>query len=93
MKINPVAPQVLLKNYSSNKTQMVQQVSTQKMDQVEFSGGAQSFADAVRSVKEAMQAESSGDAKRIGDLRKQIQDGTYQVSGREVAEKMIKDLF
>lgn len=57
-------------------------------DRVELSGGLRQ----VEKLAEAIAAMPAGDAEKIASIKRRIEDGTYNVSGHEVAEKMLRSM-
>ncbi|MCL6589537.1 MAG: flagellar biosynthesis anti-sigma factor FlgM [Firmicutes bacterium] len=67
------------------KTNIHEVTSVKKTDVLELS----SRAHELQFVREQVLKSPDVRADRIGELKKQIQEGAYQVSGSEVAHKMI----
>ena len=95
MKINPINNPNILKAYGKNK---VGQPSVGKAadgrDEVSFSQAAVSFSKALAEVRERVHQAPPADRQALlEDLSARIQSGQYQVSGEDVADKMIADIL
>lgn len=97
MKINPVNNPNILRSYTKNQAAPVQKTTAKSgMDEVSFSQEALSFAKTMAEVRESMapQAPASADRQeKLNALSERIRSGQYQVSGEDVAEKMVADIL
>lgn len=90
MKINPVSSQNVVNSYKEKKTAQVQAADYGKVtDTVELSEGAKSFASVIRDVQKGLDVRTPAENQRYAEIARQIKEGTYQVSGQKVAEKML----
>lgn len=60
-----------------------------KREEVSISSASMDFSKAA----EMMEKESPERARRIQEIQKEIQEGTYQVDSAKVAEKMLQDIL
>ncbi len=94
MKINPILTSTLVQNYErSNRVKSDSAVYAPKADSVELSDSAVSFGNAVREAKKEGGADSAERAKRVADLKHQIQSGSYHVDSGEIASKMVSGML
>lgn len=87
MIISTQQVQSILKLQSSfvNKNRNLESIAVSKMDTLELSGRAQE----MKLAKEMVLKSPEVRADKILELKKLIQEGNYQVSGNEIASKMI----
>jgi len=91
MKINSITPKDLYGVYN-NKPQgkpAVTSKESKQTDRVELSEDAIAFSAAMKAAKESMETPDINRSKRIDSIKKQIDAGTYSVSGEKIAEKML----
>ncbi len=94
MKINPILTSSLVQNYErANRVKGGSGVYAQKADSVELSDSAVSFGNAVREAKKEGGADSAERAKRVADLKQQIQSGSYHVDSGDIASKMVAGML
>ena len=90
MKINSVPQSGMVERYREQSIQKTAQTPVKtEADRVEFSGGAKSFSSVFNEVKAEMDTVSEKESARFELISKQIQDGTYKVSSRDIAGKML----
>ncbi len=94
MKINPILTSSLVQNYEkANRVKSGSAVYAQKSDSVELSDSAVSFGNAVREAKKESGADSAERAKRVKELKTQIQSGSYHVESADIASKMVSGML
>ena len=94
MKINPILTSSLVQNYErANRVKGGSSVYTPKADSVELSDSAVSFGNAVREAKKEGGADSAERAKRVDELKQQIQSGSYHVESSDIAAKMVSGML
>ena len=94
MKINPILTSSLVQNYErANRVKSGESVYAQKADSVELSDTAVSFANAVREAKKDDGADAAERAKRVDELKRQIQSGSYHVASEDIAAKMVAGML
>lgn len=93
MKIDPVFGQQAIHKYQKVQ-QPVSAPSTyaQKSDELDLSTNAVSFASVLKAAKAAEFVRSPQENMRLSEISKQIENGTYQIEGRKVAEKMLESI-
>lgn len=90
MKIYDVSKvQRVMKAYDKNikKTEKVNK-STFKEDKIEISDEARYIQTAMKAFKELPDVRDD----KVKDIKKEISEGTYNPSAKDVVEKMLKDL-
>ncbi len=90
MKIDSITPKKIYGTFS--KVQEKPEVTAKKTsasDRVELSKEAVTFSAAMKAAKQSMGTNDVDKAKRIETITKQIKDGSYNVSGEDIAEKML----
>lgn len=93
MKITNISTNVI-SNYSKiNKVMLTAKTpSAPSSDKIELSSDALVFANAIREVNSVSQKSTQEKAERINLITQQIKDGTYQVSPKAVADKILLNL-
>ena len=92
MRINSIPPQNLYCQYIYVKDKAADPPKyTSGTDKVELTKEAKSFSAALKAVKESIDTQNLSETKKIEKIKQQITDGTYNVSGYKVAEKMLDD--
>ncbi len=90
MRINSVPPNDLLSKYVHVREKTaVSQPKKAGFDRTELTSEAQTFSASLRAVKEAMQSHAPERQERIRQIAEQIRQGTYEVSGQDVAKKIL----
>lgn len=90
MKINSVPQSGMVERYKEQAIQRTTQVPAKtETDRVELSGGAKSFSTVFNEVKAGMDTVTEKESARFELISKQIQEGTYKVSSRDIASKML----
>lgn len=76
--------------YQANSTARYNQMNkTASKDSLEISSMAKDIQTALNAVKQSEDIR----ADRVNELKKQIDSGTYQVSNKEVADKLVERFF
>jgi negative regulator of flagellin synthesis FlgM len=90
MKINRVPSSKIISQYIHVKgNATTQSSSAQKSDKVELTDKSQTFSAALKEAKKAFGTRSTEELNRIQEVKQQVSDGTYNVSGEDVAAKML----
>lgn len=90
MKINSIAPKELYYQFVYAKEKpSIPAAAKSGTDKVELTDQAKTFSATLKAAKEAMSADNSAHASRIESIKQQIQNGTYNVPGIKVAEKIL----
>jgi anti-sigma28 factor (negative regulator of flagellin synthesis) len=90
MKINGIPPSNVINQYihvrenlpTSNKV-------NQPADKVELTKESQTFSAALKEAKKAVETRTPAELKRIEDVSKLVREGNYNVSGEDVAAKIL----
>ncbi len=94
MKINPIITSSLVQNYErANRVKSGSAAFAQRADSVELSDSAVSFGNAIREAKREGGPDSAERAKRVADLKRQVQSGSYHVNGDDIASKMVAGML
>ena len=92
MKINSISQQIHIGKYTRNiRMQDVQEI-TQGKDKVELSDSAVSFAAAMKNAGATNITRSISELNEMQEIKQQIKDGTFDVSGKDIADKMLKGM-
>ncbi len=75
-------------NVPSEKSKNASNVNqAQKQDAVEISGKVKDTVSITKQLKELPDVRS----EKVEELKKQVESGTYNVSGKDIAEKIVKN--
>lgn len=90
MKINSVPQSGMVECYRKQAIQRTTQAPAKaETDKVELSGGAKSFSSVFNEARAAMDTVSENESARFELISRQILEGTYRVSSRDIAGKML----
>lgn len=90
MRINSIPPKELYYQYVHVKDKGAPVVSQNlTADKVELTSDAKMFSAALKAAKDTIDVRSPEQSNRIEEIRQQINNGTYSVSGYKVAEKIL----
>jgi len=89
MRINSIPPKELYYQYVTVREKPAAVQPYQATDKVELTSEAKTFSAAFKAAKEAMETRSPAELNRIEQVKQQVRDATYSVSGFSVAEKML----
>lgn len=89
MRINSVPPKELYTKYIHVKKKVTPQHSQSKTDKAELTTDAKTFSTALNAAKEAIKVRTPQELERINRVKAEIENNTYNVSGREVAKKIL----
>ncbi len=90
MKIDSISTNRIYTNLI--KIQEKPQISynhTTGSDRVEFSKEAVTYTTALKAAKQAMETTDADRLRKINTIKQQIESGTYNVSGEDIAEKIL----
>jgi negative regulator of flagellin synthesis FlgM len=59
------------------------------VDKLELSKEAVAFSAALKAAKQAMETSEPGRLQKLNQIKQQIENGTYTVSGEDIADKML----
>ncbi len=89
MRINSIPPKDLLNNYTRVRERATVEKPASFAEKAELTSEAKTFTAALKAAKEAVEAEPANNQRRIEEISRKIADGTYCVSGEDVARKML----
>lgn len=89
MRINSVPPKELYTKYIHVKKQVAAPKPQSKTDKAELTTDAKTFSTALSAAKEVIKSRAPHELERISRVKAEIENNTYNVSGREVAKKIL----
>lgn len=89
MRINSIPPKELLNSYARVREKVDVEKPAPFAEKAELTSEAKTFTAALKAAKEAVETEPANNQRRIEELSQKIADGTYCVSGEDVARKML----
>lgn len=90
MKIDSVQQSGRVEGYKKVPSrQTVESGVSEVSDRVEFSFDATSFSSVFNAVKDDMDSRSQAEKDHIAQIASQVEAGTYKVSGKDVADKIL----
>lgn len=91
MKINPSQIAKAMEIYKAQKPSAIrsEKKDGQKKDELVLSDRAQAF----QLARKAMHKDDGVDRSRVEKLKRQIEAGEYNVSSRDIADKIVSDLL
>lgn len=93
MKINSISQQIHIAKYTRNIKMQDVQKSVQDKDKVELSDSAVSFAAAMKNASGTNITRSASELDEMQQIKQQIKEGTFDVSGKDIADKMLKGMI
>mgnify|MGYP000961827036 CR=1 FL=1 len=89
MRINSIPPKELLNSYTRVRERVNVEKPSTNAERAELTSEAKTFTAALKAAKEAVEMEPINNKSRIEAISQKIADGTYSVSGEDVARKML----
>ena len=89
MRINKVPSSKLIHQYMHVRESVQPQSANQGSDKVELTSESQTFSMAFKAAKDAIATRPQRDANRATQIKQQLQDNAYSVSGYEIAKKIL----
>ncbi len=90
MKIDSITPKEIYGAYSKVQGKhAAKPAETSKTDRVELSDEAVAFSEALKAAKQALETNDADRIKKINEIKQRIDNGSYSVSGEDIAEKML----
>ena len=90
MRIDSVNQQLMIKKYMSGaRIKEDQSKSAPAKDKVELSDSAVAFASAMKTARGVELTRSAEELKEIEEITQQVREGTFNISGRDIADKML----
>jgi len=90
MRIDPITPKGMDKQYKFVQGKTDDQTKgVSSVDKAELTEDAQVFSSALKAAKETLTERTPEQVGRIEQVAEQIKNNTYNVSGRDIAKKML----
>lgn len=89
ININSIPPKELLNKYVHVREKASTEAQNPATDKAELTSEAKTFSSALTAAKEAMQISTPQQIQHVSEVRQQIENRTYSVSGEEVAKKIL----
>ncbi|MGI6192277.1 MAG: flagellar biosynthesis anti-sigma factor FlgM [Christensenellales bacterium] len=88
MRINSIPPKDLISSMRVRERFIVDKPASHA-ERAELTSEAKTFTAALRAAKEAIEMEPAANQRRVEEIAQRIANGTYHVSGTDVARKML----
>jgi len=88
MRIDSISPKDLLSQYGRIRGKAEVEGPASSMDKVELTGEAKTFSAALKAAKDAIETRTPEEQRHVEEVKKKIAEGTYSVSGEDVAQKI-----
>ncbi len=88
MRIDSISPKELLNQYGRIRGKTETENPASSVDKAELTSEAKTFSAAFKAAKEAMETQSPERQSRLEEVSRKVADGTYSVSGEDVARKI-----
>lgn len=89
MRINKVPSSKLINQYIHVRESAKPTPRSQGADKVELTNESQTFSMAFKAAKDAIANRPQQDADRAAQIKQQLQDNAYSISGYEIAKKIL----
>lgn len=89
MRIYSIPPKELLNNYSNVRQRVTLEKASGPVDKAELTSEGLTFSAAFKAAKAAEEVSSATSQSRIEAISQKIAEGTYSVSGEDVARKLL----
>ena len=89
MRIDSIPPKELLNRYVHVRERAVVEAPVSGIDEAQLTSEAKTFSAALKAAKEAIETRSPEEIRHIQEVAQKINEGTYSVSGRDVAAKIL----
>ena len=89
MKIDPVSQQIMIKKYTANVRVQDASAKSALKDKVELSDSAVTFSAAMKAAGAIAGGRDTEQLREIKEIAMQVRAGTFNIPGREIANKMI----
>lgn len=89
MRIDSIPPSEMLSRYSRIKGKASTDDNVSMTDEAELTSEAKTFSTALKAAKTSMETRTPEQQAHIDEVAQQVKDGTYSVSSRKVAEKIL----
>jgi anti-sigma28 factor (negative regulator of flagellin synthesis) len=88
MRIDSVSPKDLLLQFGRVRGKAEMGSPASSMDKAELTSEAKTFSTAFKAAREALESQAPERQRHVEEVAKKIADGTYSISGEEVARKI-----
>jgi anti-sigma28 factor (negative regulator of flagellin synthesis) len=88
MRIDSISPKELLSQYSRVREKTEIETPAPSADKAELTSEAKTFSAAFKAAVEAMETQPPEREQHLAQIAQKIADGTYYVSGEDVARKI-----
>lgn len=89
MRINSIPPKELYNKYIHVHEKSTPDQAKQATDKAELTSEAKTFSAALKEANKAMDVRTPEELARINQVADQVNNNTYFVSGKQVAEKIL----
>jgi len=89
MRIDSIPPNELLSRYSRIKGKASSDDDISVTDEAQLTSEAKTFSTALKAAKASMETRTPEQQAHIDQVAQQVNDGTYSVPSRKVAEKIL----
>jgi anti-sigma28 factor (negative regulator of flagellin synthesis) len=89
MRIESIPPSELLSRYSRIRGKVSADDGISVTDETQLTSEAKTFSTALKAAKASLETRTPEQQAHIDQVAQQVKDGTYSVSARKVAEKIL----
>jgi anti-sigma28 factor (negative regulator of flagellin synthesis) len=89
MRIESIPPNELLSRYSRIRGKTSADDDITMADETQLTDEAKTFSTALKAAKASIETRTPEEQAHIDQVAQQVKDGTYSVSSRKVAEKIL----
>lgn len=94
MRIDSVNQQLMIKKYMSGaRIKEERSKAAPAKDKVELSDNAVAFASAMKKARGVEFMRTEAELREIEEITRQVRDGTFNISGRDIADKMLDTMI
>ncbi len=73
----------------TNKNNIQKAENRAQKDAFEISDNASLFSETLKAARSAMENRLQGNAAQVGEIKREVESGTYSVSSRELADSIL----
>jgi len=89
MRIHSIPPKDLISSSMRVRERLIVDKPATYSEKAELTSEAKTFVAALRAAKEAIETEPAKSQRKVEEISRRIAEGTYHVSGEDVARKML----
>lgn len=89
MRIHSIPPKDLINSSTRVRERLIVDKPVAYSERAELTSEAKTFTAALRAAKEAIEMEPAVNQRKVEEISQKIANGTYHVSGEDVARKML----